>query len=481
MKKILTILSFMFITILIGCQEDVRFADVLELIPDTYEENLELPTQHKDQDLTYKIHDQVIEDSILVYQFSYDDLNLELTIIIDGVHEVKKSIINKASRAVSNLYIETNDGSIIDSKKDYKTSTISISSDHGFSQDDLTARVRGRGNSTWFLYPKKPYRIKFDERTSLLGMASAKDYVLLAEFGDKSLLRNFVGHKLSDLTGVSYTLDYRYVNLYINHQYEGLYMLTEQVEIDKNRLNIDESETSNAFFLELEDWTRIESGDEENYEYIVFGNRALLVESPALRDIEDDHTRLFRANQIKSYLTGMYQSFKTNQYTNYIDEESFINYFIVQEITKNVVINFSSVFMYKDHNEPLKMGPLWDFDISLGNGDYYDYLPERFYATHNFIFNELIKNQVFKQKYIARFKEVIEAYQEPIQQEIDLMYERLRVEALKNFRKWDIMNTYWWPNTPPMMDATTHEEQVNYLKTWLNERMQWIYENLDAL
>lgn len=471
----------MFITILIGCQEDVRFAEVLELIPDIIDQDYELPQIFNDQVLTYKVQEETLEDSILVYRFSYDDIDIELTIIVDGTHQVKKTIINKASRAVSNLYIDTNDGSVIDSKEDYKTSKVSLNSDHGFSQDNLSARVRGRGNSTWFVYPKKPYRIKFDERTSLLGMASAKDYVLLAEFGDKSLLRNFVGHKLSELSGVSYTLDYRYVNLYINHQYEGLYMLTEQVEIDKNRLNIDDSETSNGFFLELEDWSRIESGDENNFEYIIFRNRPFLVDAPSLRDIELDEVRTFRANQITNFLTGMYQSFKTNQYTNYIDEESFINYFIVQEITKNVDINFSSVFMYKDHNEPLKMGPLWDFDISLGNGDYYDYLPERFYATNNLILNELIKNQVFKQKYIARFKEIIESYQETVQTDIDNMYQRLRLEAAKNFRKWDIMNTYWWPNTPPMMDAKSHEEQVIYLKTWLDERMDWLYQNIDNI
>src|SRR5690606_21317035 len=114
---------------------------------------------------------------------------------------------------------------------------------------------------------------------------------------------------------------------------------------------------------------------------------------------QDDYTQAEmnnKANYIKSYLQNTYLSMLNGTYHSYIDVEELIEYFIIQETTKNVDVNYSSVFMYKDYNQKLKMGPLWDFDISMGNGDYYPSNPEGYWATNHSYLSRLLEDATFK-------------------------------------------------------------------------------------
>lgn len=479
MKKILLIILLSILG-LSACTNTVDLDKIISMIPNQIEENYKLPDEYEGDKLTYYINGNLIEDNILKYEYAFFEFELELEIYKQDKKYTSKKILNKASEAVSTLYIDAENNGEINSKEDYVNIIVTLDAAHGFSKSNLIGRAKGRGNSTWTTYPKKPYRIKFDERQSLLGMDAAKDYVLLAEFGDKSLLRNHVGHRLGELLGVSYNLKYRYVELYLNNVYNGLYLLTEQVAVDKNRLNIDISESSNGFLLELEDWSRIEPGDEENIEYVVFQDRAFLIKDPDLRDFSRD-VQIEKSTYIKNYLKDVFDSIDNGTYKNYIDEDSFINFFIAQEITKNVDINFSSVFLFKDHNGKLKAGPLWDFDISMGNGDYYDYQPEGYWAVNNLILSKLLENQSFKTKYKESFLNFLNTYMDDLIIEIEKIALRILVHANKNFSKWNILNEYWWPNTPEMMEANTYLKQITYLKNWLTQRNEWLQNNINYI
>ena len=127
-------------------------------------------------------------------------------------------------------------------KADYRACTITIASDTAVWNYEGRGRIRGRGNSTWEWYAKKPYRIKLDEKAEILGLAADKDWVLLANFRDPTNLMNAFVFEMGARLGIPYTNHTRFVELTINGDYKGLYQLTEQVEQGKNRVNIDKNE-----------------------------------------------------------------------------------------------------------------------------------------------------------------------------------------------------------------------------------------------
>ena len=135
---------------------------------------------------------------------------------------------------------------MIDSKENYVQATMTIK-EKGKEPSKLSTRIRGRGNATW-TYPKKPYRLKLDEKSPLLGMNEHKDWVLLANYCDKSLLRTGISFKLSELMGFAWTPDSRFVELVLNDEYMGNYQLVEQIKRDKNKMCIrDRSKINNSY------------------------------------------------------------------------------------------------------------------------------------------------------------------------------------------------------------------------------------------
>ncbi|MBN3491160.1 CotH kinase family protein [Acholeplasma equirhinis] len=484
MKKIYSLLTLLSIILIVGCESPIINPD---LIPDFIDEVLEseiykdteLPKRYLDYGLRFYVGEEELTDYILKVPFMLEDQLIEVYM---GVHTnfssklFMKQVLLKASKPVNDLYITTKNNQAVTSKDVYLDGELKVDHSDNFNLPLSKMYIKGRGNSSWD-YPKKPYRIKFEEKTSILGMAAARDYVLLSEFGDKSLLRNYMGHMMSSYLNIEHALETRFVHLYLNNQYLGMYLLTEQVEFDDNRLNVDTSEGKNGFLLEMDVYERLDQGDEVNIDYIELKNRPFAIKEPNMRDFEGS-VATTKVNFIKSYMTLVFNNLKTSSYDSFIDKASFMDYFIIQEITKNVDINFSSVYMYKREGEKLKMGPLWDFDISMGNGDYYEYQPQGYWAIHNIMLADLLQNPSFKLDYKVRFLEVIQTYEQIWKDELTKMFLLINQDANQNFERWDILETYYWPNTPGMMEANTHQKQYEYLMSWLNQRFAWLKNNI---
>ncbi|MET0211055.1 MAG: CotH kinase family protein, partial [Burkholderiaceae bacterium] len=135
--------------------------------------------------------------------------------------------------------ITTENGARIDSKDEDREGTLAIADAAGTPLYAGPMEVHGRGNYTWEL-PKKPYKVKLDDKAELLGMPSNKHWVLLANYADKTLMRNDVTFALSEAMGMAWTPRSRFVELTVNGSYDGVYQLTEHVRVDKNRVDIDE-------------------------------------------------------------------------------------------------------------------------------------------------------------------------------------------------------------------------------------------------
>lgn len=231
--------------------------------------------------------------------------------------------------------------------------------------------IKGRGNSTW-TKPKKPYQIKFDSKTSMMGMPKAKKWILLANYLDRSQLRTYAAAEISKLTSLEWTPGYEWVELILNGQYMGVYQLAEKIEVASKRVNIDEMSDNDTegdaltggYLLQYEG-RLAEKGKPGWY---IADNLSIAVEDPEpatpeqfsyIKDYVNTFNSVLRSSQFKNPDTG---------YAQYLDVSTFIDYWLIQEATKNIDAFWDSTYFYKKRSDPkLYFGPIWDHDATMGN------------------------------------------------------------------------------------------------------------------
>lgn len=476
MKKVfLIVLTFVSVLILFGCDTTEGIEKQLErIIPAEIKGDIVLDTKVNGLDVTWYFNGELLTEGTLEQPYLDYARKLPLKAVI-GEQSYEFEVETKSKfEIVSKLYLNTMDQASI-SKEEYVKGSVSLSNDGTYLNNDLSMKVKGRGNSTWG-NPKKPYKIKFDERVSLLGMKSAKTYVLLAEYNDKSLMRNYVAHKMASMLDVGYKIETRFVELYLNNNYEGFYTLTEQVETDKNKLNIAAGiSPTDGFLIELEADERVGNEGIEDIHWIRVNDRNYVIKSPEVDDFSKEELRI-KAKSIKDYLIMVEKSIAADTYDRHIDVDSFIDYFLIQELTKNVDSGYSSVYSFKDKDGLLTMGPIWDFDISLGNGDYFDSTYEGFHAYgSNHWFTLLMDTLSFKGRYIERYIQFYTEILSDVESSIVKVRESTINERERNFTRWQIMGEYVWPNPPHMVKADTVEKQDDLLLDYLRDRADYLF------
>lgn len=257
--------------------------------------------------------------------------------------------------SVPHIYIETFGNAPIVSKEDYLQATIKIEGLGGFEDYSGTTKIKGRGNSTWG-FPKKPYRLKLDKKAELLGLAEEKDWVLLANYLDPTLMFNAVAMKTGQLLEMPYTNNIIPVELTINNTYMGSYAFTEQVAVGKNRVNIEDGGT----LLELDTYYD-EPWKFKSTNY----NLPVMVKYPELSS-ESGVSVLKNEFQVMENAIAS-STFPGNNYTDYLDINSLVNLFIVCNLTDNEELNHpKSLYIYKPKDGKYSFGPLWDFDWAFG-------------------------------------------------------------------------------------------------------------------
>ena len=335
-------------------------------------------------------------------------------------------------------------------------------------------QIRGRGNSTWDM-PKKPYRLKLTDKQALLGLPSSKDWVLLANYSDKTLLRNFIAMELGTRLGMAWTPRSAFVEVYLNNRYDGVYLLTENIKIAKDRVNIDElaaddvaaDRITGGYLLEvdfrMDGHTMFSSVD---HLPIVFQDPEEPVQA------QEDYIEGY-IDQFESVLHSSDFANPTTGYAAYIDVDSFIRWYLVNEIFRNVDANmWSSCWMYKPRGGKLFMGPLWDFDLAAGNANYNNAFQTAGWHIHDAPwFSRLFQDPAF----VARVKQVwseIRANQLPAMfQSISTNATVLQQSQLNNFQRWPILETYVWPN---FVIPGSFDGENDYLETWLTARIAWM-------
>ncbi|MFD0765704.1 CotH kinase family protein [Mucilaginibacter lutimaris] len=373
------------------------------------------------------------------------------------------------------LYLTT--AAPVVSKDNYVTGSVTVDANNRFEQEKTTIplKIKGRGNSTWSNFPKKPYRLKFDNKAAMLGMPAAKNWVLLANYDDKTLLRNRIALEFARRIGSDFASESRFVEVVMNGVTLGNYLLTSQVEVNENRVNITEMSTSDnagdaltgGYLLELD-----QRLDEAHW-FRTKKNLPFTIKSP-------ENATPAQIAYISKYMQDTEDALfspdandPVNGYAKYINVESFMNWFFVEEVLKNQdARDFSSIFYYKDRNGKLGMGPVWDFDLSSGNIDYSVAKdPNNWYNRDATWMINLFKDVKFRSKIKVRWNQIRNTAVEAIFKDIDDNAEYLKLSQKQNFTTWPILDKYVWPNAVVLGN---YDMEVAYAKSFLKTRIAWI-------
>ncbi|MGY3052457.1 hypothetical protein ACVWYG_000647 [Pedobacter sp. UYEF25] len=330
------------------------------------------------------------------------DFSEHITYVLKSAYGQQKEVIVKVTwKNIPRLSINTTGNVDITSKDDYLTATIKLDGNGLYPDYSATTKIKGRGNSTWGA-PKKPYRLKLDQKASLCGMVEDKDYVLLANYLDPTQMLNAVALKAGQLLDMPYVNHVVPVDLFVNGVFKGNYMLTEQVTVGAGRINIKDGGT----LLELDSYfDEAYKFRSDNYQLPINIKYPDLTDQAQVAPLKADFEKL--ENLVNS------SNFPNNNYADYIDLDQLANYVLITDLVCNLEIGHpKSVYMFKPKNGKYIAGPLWDFDWAFGYaGDNFDYFKSTTYPIFLFqepgsdFYKRFFMDQNFKTKYKQKWND----------------------------------------------------------------------------
>ena len=347
------------------------------------------------------------------------------------------------------VIIDTQGGKAVASKDTYVPGTVRIQGVGDWEGlAETGCEIRGRGNTTWY-WPKKPYLLKLNEKQHIFGMHKHKRWVLLANFMDRTLMRNLVSMKVASMTRLAWTPGCVPVELVLNGRHMGSYLLIEQVRVDNHRVAVTEmtpednagDAVTGGYLLELDfhydnpvQWIDPNGHNQQWGNGIPFG-----VKYP-----DSEEITLQQLAYIKNYVAEAANTLYGKDFLNpetgyakYIDVDSFIDYWIVFEVMGNHELgNPGSVFMHKDRGGKLVAGPCWDFDWGVLS---YNTSPQARTGLVNrkaIWYERLMQDPAFKSRLKSRFEELLPQL-ETIPDYMDECEKLLTASAALNFRMWN--------------------------------------------
>lgn len=382
------------------------------------------------------------------------------------------------------IYINTESGSMQNveaDKANREEGVFYLTDEEGRLQvSDSLTYIKGRGNTTWE-QDKKPYSIKLANKHEILGMDASGRWELLANFYDGSNMRNALMLELAKDAGLEYTPDAKWADLYLNGVYQGLYQISEKVEIGAGRVDIDVSESGSGetgYLFLMEDASRYETA--EDGKFTTDGGQTLVVKSPELAG-ED---------QVKA-LESLVQGFENaavspdgidpdtgKTLTDYMDLDSFVKKYLIEEIAKNSDAVTNSQYFYKKAESPLLYaGPVWDYDNALGHTseeamDPYGLMLDkvRSESGSNLWYGSLCGQPVFQQRVKEIYSGVFSGLLEEIlSDKIENWRGILRPAAQMDELRWQQSGKDF-----RYCVCEDYDAYVDYLKTFLQERKAFL-------
>ena len=370
--------------------------------------------------------------------------------------------------------------------------------------DSIGIRVRGSSSRD---FPQLSYKVETMDKsgasldTVILNMPTENDWILYAPYDDKSCMRDVLAYTLANKSGhwASHT---QYCELVLNGQYWGIYVMEEKIKRDASRVNISKLDITDTigdnvtggYIFKIDKTTGTGGNDGWNSNYKTAANSTIrfLYDYPSGIDI---------APQQATYIAAYVDSFETtlkatnfadpvNGYRKYMDDKSFIDYFIINELSNNVDGLRLSTFLYKNkdsHGGKIVVGPVWDYNIAFGNANYNNgaqYTGWAYQMTESntggvpFWWARLIQDTLFKNTLRCRYFDLRKTILSTtsIFNYIDSTANILNEAQARHFAKWQILGVYTWPNPSPY--PSTYAGEVSNLKTWIQNRLAWLDANM---
>ena len=364
------------------------------------------------------------------------------------------------------------------------------------------ASIEYRGESSLY-FAKRSYSFETqlangeNNNVEFMGLPEENDWILHGPYSDKSLIRNFMAMKLARDMG-RYASRTKFLEVAINDQYQGLYMLMEKIKRDSNRVDIAKvrpediagDELTGGYILRVDKW------DENDYpDWTIVPNPRLPDENlttyqynepegPELVQIQKDYIQSY-VYEFESSLSSADYRDPSKGYAAWIGEKSFVDFMLVNEVSKNVDAYIFSTYMFKEKDSnggKLKMGPVWDFNLGFGNVDYHpnsQFAPGWMYddGYRMYWFRRLMSDPNFQNRFTCRYRDLRNSVlsTEAILNTIDSTALVLEEAATRNFKKYNILGTYVWPN---QFVGNTYQEEIDFMKNWIVERLNWMDGNL---
>ena len=387
------------------------------------------------------------------------------------------------------VYIETFDGRSITSKDVYKYCRL-----HYVDEDDqLTSydsvSIRGRGNSTWGL-PKKPYKIKFLEKEKFLGKgyAKAKKWTLLANAGDKTMMRNAVTSALGAFTTLKFNPAAKFVDLVLNNAYQGTYQISDQIDVRPHRVNITEQEyplgedddITGGYLLEVDGFK------DGNYFNTQRYRAPVRIHYP-----DEDEIDVRQRNYIRNYVNDFDARLADANFADpeegyraMVDTTSLIDWYICTEVSANID-GFFSTYFYKDQADPkLYWGPLWDYDIAYNNDQRVrsehwlnstdqSMMADIAYSGSKDWVNRMWEDPWFQRAVYRRYTELTgRGLVDHMQQYIDSLHVLLSQSQELNYQKWGISTKVYHE----MVLYSSYDQYVYDLKSFIDSHCDYLLQ-----
>ena len=362
------------------------------------------------------------------------------------------------------FYIETEGGMPIVSKDDYIQAKLTIDGVGVYEDFEAGTEIRGRGNTTWGR-PKKPYRIKLNKKASILGLKAAKNWVLLANHFDETLMLNAVAMKIGSQLDIEYVNHIIPVELTVNGQFLGNYMLTEQIEVDDNRVNI----KNGGQLLEMDTYFK----DDWKFKSTAY-NLPIEIKYPKLKNYdpaEADQELLQIKSEFEAFEDKVFSSsFPNSGYLDVFDQDALVDYLIVYMLTANGELNHpKSTYLYKEKEGKYTMGPIWDFDWAFSFDEsrkYFISATEPLFWDHRNtvgtkFFRRLLSDPSTKQLLMEKWAGFKSAHLEDLIVYIDEYANLIKESQIRDRARWNI-------------GSVNFEGDVMELKNWVKNRANFL-------
>ncbi|MGC3979498.1 MAG: CotH kinase family protein [Paludibacteraceae bacterium] len=367
--------------------------------------------------------------------------------------------------------------------------------------------VEIRGSSSQYFFEKKSYTVETRNASgenlnvSLLGMPAENDWVLYGPYSDKTMTRNVLAYAMGTMTD-RWSPKTRYCELFVNNEYRGVYVLVEKIKIDKNRVNLSKLKTTDitgddltgGYILQFDrydDPCWVSPYKDRSNSHNIYINYV---------DPKEENMTSEQKLYIKNYITNFENAIRSANFTDpqsgyrpYVDLTSFVDVYIMNEISRNVDGYRLSTYFYKNKDSKDKriaMGPFWDYNIAFGNADYYSGANTSGWVVDGvssgdefgipFWWDKFRLDPYFNARLRTRWDEMRAAkYSEAnLFRIIDSCATQLSDAQVRNYKKFNTLNSYVWPNS---YIGGTYQNEVAHLKTWITARLTWMDSQIRLL